>query len=150
MKKVVLEAIPSLLAADMTSLLSRVSMRLLAVLNKPFNIAFKKYAWQFGPNGIVDFLAAMDLTKPVKPENITIPVLGVVGLSEDAISEQQAKVIMASVGRRFPESKLITFPRESGADAHCQVNNLVWGQHFMFKWLEDTKVAPGFKKEIKG
>jgi pimeloyl-ACP methyl ester carboxylesterase len=142
MKEVVLEAIPSLLAADMTSFLSRASMRLLTAFNKPSNIAFKKYAWQFGPNGIVDFLAAMDITKPVNTEKITIPVLGIVGLSEDAVSERQAKVIVTSASKRFPESRLVTFPRESGADAHCQVNNLAWGQHFMFGWLEEIKIAP--------
>lgn len=142
MKQVVLKAIPSLLAADMTSWLSRTSMNLLALVNKPSKIAFQKYAWQFGPNGIADFLAAMDITKPVDVQNITIPVLGVVGLGEDPISAEQAKVVLASVEKRYPESRLLLFPPESGADAHCQVNNLAWGQHFMFRWLEEVGVAP--------
>jgi pimeloyl-ACP methyl ester carboxylesterase len=141
MKQVVLEAIPSLLAADMTSWLSRTSMKLLAVMNKPSKVAFQKYAWQCGPNGIADFLAAMDATKPVDVENITIPVLGVVGLGEDPISAEQAKVVLNSVKRRYPASKLLLFPPESGADAHCQVNNLSWGQHFMFRWLKEIGIV---------
>ena len=47
-----------------------------------------------------------------------------------------------AVRPRQPRSALVEFPPASGADAHCQVNNLPLAFDHLFGWLEGLGLAP--------
>ncbi|MFZ2749782.1 MAG: hypothetical protein WAZ15_05710 [Propioniciclava sp.] len=46
-----------------------------------------------------------------------------------------------AVRQRRPESRLIEFAPDTGADAHCQVNNLPLALAHTFAWLNDIGLA---------
>jgi hypothetical protein len=73
---------------------------------------------------------------------IDTPSLFLLGISEDRETKRQAQLIYNSLKIRQPDSQIIEFGPESGADAHCQVNNLLWAQHHIFHWLKEIGLAP--------
>ncbi|MTV88407.1 dipeptidyl aminopeptidase, partial [Streptococcus pneumoniae] len=45
-------------------------------------------------------------------------------------------VIYEALKSKNPQTKLQVFESESGADAHCQVNNLRLAHNIVFDWLD--------------
>jgi pimeloyl-ACP methyl ester carboxylesterase len=136
MKRVVEVAIPTLIRGNPDGWLQKAVLSLAGKTNHVLEASLKKYAWQFGPRGFADLLDLFERLGPVHYMAVDVPSLFLIGLSEDAEGLRQAQVFYDSVKVKRPESAMITFPPESGADAHCQVNNLRWAQHHIFRWLE--------------
>jgi hypothetical protein len=69
-------------------------------------------------------------------------MLALVGASEDREARVQAGAIYAQVVRRHPASRIVEFTPDSGADAHCQVNNLPLAFEHIAAWLAEIGLAP--------
>ena len=58
------------------------------------------------------------------------------GKGEGTELQRQTKVIYEALKSKNPQTKLQVFDSESGADAHCQVNNLRLAHNIVFDWLD--------------
>jgi alpha-beta hydrolase superfamily lysophospholipase len=121
---------------------TRPLVRLAGRVNPVLDAALRKYAWQFGSDSLADLVTLAGAAGVVDPAAIDVPVLGLVGLSEAAEARRQAAAVVADVRRRHPESELVEFEPWTGADAHCQVNNLPLAQRHIFGWLSRLGLAP--------
>lgn len=135
-------AIPSLLTKNPSGWLPRMLVQIAGNLNKSLEAALKKYEWQFGAGGFANLLQTFADIGVVDYTKIDAPSMFLLGLSEDRESKRQAQLIYDSLILRQPDSKIIEFAPESGADAHCQVNNLLWAQHNIFHWLKEIGLTP--------
>ncbi len=106
-------------------------------MNESANLNLKKYAWQFGTS---DFKSAIDdvfnHAKIVDYQKIQCPCLFIMGKGEGAELQHQTKVIYEALKSKNQQTKLQVFEAESGADAHCQVNNLRLAHNVVFDWLD--------------
>ncbi|MCE3201255.1 alpha/beta hydrolase family protein [Paenibacillus sonchi] len=141
-KTVIEVAIPSLLAKNPSGWLAGTLTRVAGRLNKTLEAALKKYEWQFGAGGFPNLLQTFADIGVADYTKIDAPSLFLVGLSEAVETKRQTRLIYDSLKTRQPNSKVIEYAAESGADAHCQVNNLVWAQHHIFHWLKEIGLAP--------
>ncbi len=137
-KAVFTEAFPAILRADSHPRLMR-AMLAIAQRNRVMATAIAKYQWQFGPGGITELLRSLD-DALVKTDvaAIDVPVLALVGLSEDAALRRQARQVVEAVRPRHPASRMVTFDAYSGGAAHCQVGNLPAALARVAAWLQDT------------
>ena len=106
-------------------------------LNESANLNLKKYAWQFGTS---DFKSAINevfnRAKVVDYQKIQCPCLFIMGEGEGAELQHQTRVIFEALRSKNSQTKLQIFEAESGADAHCQVNNLRLAHNVVFDWLD--------------
>lgn len=109
-------------------------------LNPMLELALKKYAWQFGPGGLTNILQTFADIGVADYSKINVPSLFLAGLSEDEEMIRQARIIYDALKTKQPASKIIEFDSATGADAHCQVNNLLWAQHQIFNWLKNSGI----------
>lgn len=98
-------------------------------------VLLAKYDWQFGPAGIAGVLAAAATLGRTELASLDLPVLALVGRSEDAEALQQANAVVDSVRPRHPVSDVVIFDAWTGADAHCQVGNLDLALERIIGWL---------------
>ena len=107
------------------------------ILKLAGNLNLKKYSWQFGTS---DFKSAIDevfdRAKIVDYQKIQCPCLFIMGEGESAELQHQTKVIYEALRFKNPQTKIQVFEAESGADAHCQVNNLRLAHNVVFDWLD--------------
>ena len=112
-------------------------LKLAGNLNESANLNLKKYSWQFGTS---DFKSAIDevfdRAKIVDYQKIQWPCLFIMGEGESAELQHQTKVIYEALRFKNPQTKIQVFEAESGADAHCQVNNLRLAHNVVFDWLD--------------
>ena len=112
-------------------------LKLAGNLNESANLNLKKYSWQFGTS---DFKSAIDevfdRAKIVDYQKIQCPCLFIMGEGESAELQRQTKVIYEALRFKNPQTKIQVFEAESGADAHCQVNNLRLAYNVVFDWLD--------------
>ena len=112
-------------------------LKLAGNLNESANLNLKKYSWQFGTS---DFKSAIDevfdRAKIVDYQKIQCPCLFIMGEGESAELQHQTKVIYEALRFKNPQTKIQVFEAESGADAHCQVNNLRLAHNVVFDWLD--------------
>lgn len=113
-------------------------LKLAGCLNEAADLNLRKYSWQFGTS---DFKSAIDevfnRAKVVNYHKIKCPCLFIMGQGEGAELQRQAKIIYEALKSKSSYTKLITFDAESGADAHCQVNNLRLVHNVVFDWLDN-------------
>ena len=111
-------------------------LKLAGNLNESANLNLKKYSWQFGTS---DFKSAIDevfdRAKIVDYQKIQCPCLFIMGEGESAELQRQTKVIYEALRFKNPQTKIQVFEAESGADAHCQVNNLRLAHNVVFVWV---------------
>ena len=112
-------------------------LKLAGNLNESANLNLKKYSWQFGTS---DFKSAidevLDRARIVDYQKIQCPCLFIMGEGESAELQHQTKVIYEALRFKNPQTKIQVFEAESGADAHCQVNNLRLAHNVVFDWLD--------------
>ena len=112
-------------------------LKLAGSLNEAADLNLKKYAWQFGTS---DFKSAINevfnRAKVVDYQKIQCPCLFIMGEGEGAELQHQTRVIFEALKSKNLQTKLQIFEAESGADAHCQVNNLRLGHNVVFDWLD--------------
>ena len=112
-------------------------LKLAGNLKESANLNLKKYSWQFGTS---DFKSAIDevfdRAKIVDYQKIQCPCLFIMGEGESAELQRQTKVIYEALRFKNPQTKIQVFEAESGADAHCQVNNLRLAHNVVFDWLD--------------
>lgn len=112
-------------------------LRLVGNLNESADLNLQKYAWQFGTT---DFKKAIDevfkRAKVVNYQKVQCPCLFIMGEGEGAELQRQAKVVYEAVKSKNSHTRLQIFEAESGADAHCQVNNLRLVHNVVFDWLD--------------
>lgn len=108
-----------------------------AQANEAADLNLKKYAWQFGTS---DFKSAINevfnRAKVVDYQKIQCPCLFIMGEGEGAELQHQTRVIFEALKSKNSQTKLQIFEAESGADAHCQVNNLRLAHNVVFDWLD--------------
>lgn len=119
------------------SWLMNVVLRLAGDLNESADLNLKKYAWQFGAS---DFKSAItevfSRAKVVDYQKIPCPCLFIMGEGESVELQHQTRTIYEALKSKNPQTKLQIFEAESGADAHCQVNNLRLAHNAVFDWLD--------------
>lgn len=113
-------------------------LKLAGNLNESADLHLKTYAWQFGTS---DFKSAIDevfrRARTVDYRKIQCPCLLLMGEGEGAELQRQTKVVYEALRSRSPHTELHVFDAESGADAHCQVNNLRLAHNVVFDWLDN-------------
>lgn len=106
-------------------------------LNESADLSLKKYAYQFGSS---DFKSAIEevfqRAKRVDYQKIQCPCLFLMGEGEGVELQRQTKVIYDALKSKSSHTALQVFEAESGADAHCQINNLRLAHHVVFDWLD--------------
>jgi pimeloyl-ACP methyl ester carboxylesterase len=71
----------------------------------------------------------------VDVSQVTCPTLCIVGDGEDEVFKKQTRLCYDSL--KTPK-RLVICTEKDGADAHCQTNNLQYGQQLMFDWFDDV------------
>ena len=121
--------------------LMNLALKLAGNINEAADINLKKYAWQFGTS---DFRSAIDevfeQAKVVDHQAITCPSLFLMGESEGAELQRQTRCLYDEFIRRELDTTLHEFDSQSGADAHCQLNNLRLAHSVVFDWLDSRLV----------
>ena len=106
-------------------------------VNQNADLSLKKYAWQFGTK---DFSSAVgEVLKQatiVDYSKITCPALFLMGDGEAAELRRQTKVLYDDLTKRGSKVNMYEFDAKSGADAHCQLNNLRLAHGIVFDWLD--------------
>ncbi len=106
----------------------------LAGLKSPIPmIALEKFCWQAGASKISDALEMAQRAKVEKINEITCPVLCMVGEGESEEQMMQAREFYDAL--KSPKEFRI-FTAADGADAHCQINNLFLLHQVLFDWLD--------------
>jgi len=129
-------AMPSMLR-DPNAPLTKVALAIGGAVSPVLQMTLAKYTHQFGPGGIGTALEKLRDFGPLDVGKVQCPLLGLVGASEDAELRRQAEEVYEGVRRRYPASKLVEFPAESGADAHSQVTNLPLALAHVSYWLRN-------------
>ncbi len=121
--------------------LMNLALKLAGNINEVADINLKKYAWQFGTS---DFRSAInevfEQAKVVDHQAITCPSLFLMGESEGAELRRQTRYLHDEFIRRGLDTTLHEFDSQSGADAHCQLNNLRLAHSVVFDWLDSQLV----------
>ena len=108
-------------------------------VNESARLGLEKYAWQFGTP---DFKAAVDevLERGIAVDytKIRCPALFMVGSSESNELQRQAEFLCDELARRAIDVSFKRFDADSGADAHCQLNNVRLAHNTVFDWLDRT------------
>ena len=121
--------------------LMNLALKLAGNINEAADINLKKYAWQFGTS---DFRSAIDevfgQAKVVDHQAITCPSLFLMGEGEGAELQRQTRCLYDEFIRRELDTTLHEFDSQSGADAHCQLNNLRLAHSVVFDWLDSRLV----------
>jgi len=121
--------------------LMNLTLKLAGNINEVADINLKKYAWQFGTS---DFRSAInevfEQAKVVDHQAITCPSLFLMGESEGAELRRQTRYLHDEFIRRGLDTTLHEFDSQSGADAHCQLNNLRLAHSVVFDWLDSQLV----------
>ena len=121
--------------------LMNLTLKLAGNINEAADINLKKYAWQFGTS---DFRSAIDevfgQAKVVDHQAITCPSLFLMGEGEGAELQRQTRYLHDEFIRRGLDTTLHEFDSQSGADAHCQLNNLRLAHSVVFDWLDSQLV----------
>jgi len=108
----------------------------LAGLRSPLPvIAMEKFCWQAGVSSAAEALAMARGAKVERVEEITCPVLCMVGEGE---SEEQMAQTRAFYDALTCPKALRIFTAADGADAHCQINNLSLLHQVVFDWLDEV------------
>jgi pimeloyl-ACP methyl ester carboxylesterase len=136
------EAMPALLRRNPAGSFQQAVLSLAGRFNPVLDASLRKYDWQFGPGGIANAVERFREVGKVDLDRLDTPLLALVGTSEAAEGRRQARRIYEAVLPRQPRSALVEFPPASGADAHCQVNNLPLAFDHLFGWLEGLGLAP--------
>ncbi len=106
----------------------------LAGLKSPIPmIALEKFCWQAGVSKISEALEMAQRAKVEKINEITCPVLCMVGEGESEEQMTQAREFYDAL--KSPKEFRI-FTAADGADAHCQINNLFLLHQVLFDWLD--------------
>ena len=121
--------------------LMNLTLKLAGNINEVADINLKKYAWQFGTS---DFRSAInevfEQAKVVDHQAITCPSLFLMGESEGVELRRQTRYLHDEFIRRGLDTTLHEFDSQSGADAHCQLNNLRLAHSVVFDWLDSQLV----------
>ena len=121
--------------------LMNLALKLAGNINEAADINLKKYAWQFGTS---DFRSAInevfEQAKVVDHQAITCPSLFLMGEGEGAELRRQTRYLHDEFIRRGLDTTLHEFDSQSGADAHCQLNNLRLAHSVVFDWLDSRLV----------
>lgn len=83
-------------------------------------------------NSLFTYLKQFTVTEHIT--DITVPTLALVGESEGSIPLEQASFFAENTGG---DVTLYVFKQGSGADAHCQMNNLPLSNAVTYDWLEE-------------
>lgn len=134
-------AMPAVMSRDPSSVLARIVLSV-ASRNKVVQAALRKYDWQFGPGGVPHVVSTFAELGRTDLSELNIPMLGLVGSSEDREALEQATAVVDAVRQRHPESELRTFDSGSGADSHCQIGNLPLAMTAIFDWLRRIDIHP--------
>lgn len=106
-------------------------------VNQNADLNLKKYAWQFGTK---DFSSAVgEVLKQatvVDYSKIICPALFLMGDGEAAELRRQTKVLYDDLTKCGSKVSIYEFDAKSGADAHCQLNNLRLVHGIVFDWLD--------------
>jgi dipeptidyl aminopeptidase/acylaminoacyl peptidase len=98
-------------------------------------IAVEKLCWQAGVSKISDALEIARQARVERIDEITCPVLCMVGEGESEEQMAQARAFYNALKR---PKELHIFTAADGADAHCQINNLSLMQQVLFDWLDEV------------
>jgi alpha-beta hydrolase superfamily lysophospholipase len=132
--RLVMTEIPSVLLK--TPGFIRDALTKLVGLSNPLpGIAIEKFCWQAGVSTLSEALAMARQARVERIEEITCPVLCIVGEGESDAQKAQAREFYNAL--QSPKA-MREFVAAEGADAHCQINNLSLLQQVVFDWLDEV------------
>ncbi len=132
--RLVMTEIPSVLLK--TPGFIRDTLAKLVGLSNPLpGIAIEKLCWQAGVSTLSEALAMARQARVERIEEITCPVLCIVGEGESDAQKAQAREFYNAL--QSPKA-MREFVAAEGADAHCQINNLSLLQQVVFDWLDEV------------
>ncbi len=114
----------------------RFMLRLIGQVNRVVGIQMEKYLWQAGVKSYREGVECTASKCVFDVEQLHCPVLAIAGEGEAEELKRQARVVIEKVAKRLPLSALREYPAETGADAHCQVNNLPLAHRELFDWFD--------------
>ena len=129
---------PAVLTRNPDGLLAQLATRLAGGTSKAIGRAIAEYEWQFGTGWIGEILPLAGAGGVVVSSNLDLPLLALVGECEPPEANRQARAVFAEISRKQPASRLVAFERWTGADAHCQVNNLRLAQDTIIHCASDV------------
>lgn len=133
---------PAVLTRRPNGPFARLATKLAGQVSPVLAAALAKYRWQFGTEVIGDVVSLAGQAGAVAPGALDVPLLAIVGESEPAEAARQARGLFADIAIRQPASRLVSFEKWTGADAHCQVNNLRLAQDVIVDWLTSSIGVP--------
>lgn len=142
MARVFEQALPTVFRRRPGGAPQRLLMRAAGRLNPVLAATLDKYDRQFGPGGIAAAVDQFRSVGTVNLDKLDTPLLALVGTGEDTELRRQARQVHETVVRRHPQSRLVEFSPASGADSHCQVNNLPLALAHVFSWLAQLGYTP--------
>lgn len=111
-------------------------IQLIGRANRVVRLQMEKYLWQAGVKSYREGIEKTAVQCVFDVEQLHCPVLAIAGEGEAEELKRQARSVIDKVGKRLPLSALREYPAESGADAHCQVNNLPLAHRELFDWFD--------------
>ena len=129
---------PATLTARPRGWRARILTRVAGRMSPVTATALNKYWWQFGTDDLAELIGLAGQAGVVDVARLDQPLLAIVGESEPAEATRQASAAFADVSQRHPASKTVNFAKWTGADAHCQVNNLGLAQDTIMAWLAEV------------
>ncbi|MFZ5446312.1 MAG: alpha/beta hydrolase family protein [Myxococcota bacterium] len=135
------EAMPAMMRGRLSRGWARAMLGAAARLSPVLDASLRKYEWQFGAD-VGAMVERFRVMGRVDLARLDVPLLALVGTSEAAEGQRQAREVFEAVRARQPASRLVEFGPESGADAHCQVNNLPLAFDHLFAWLSTLGLGP--------
>lgn len=135
------EAMPAVLRGHPEGWAQRALLRIAGRLSPVLDVSLEKYSHQFGPGGIAGAVELMRTVGRVEVDRLDAPLLALVGTSEAAEAQAQARHVYEAVHRRHATTALVEFSPASGGDAHCQVNNFPLAFEHIFGWLDRIGLA---------
>jgi len=142
MARVLEQGLPAILRHRPGGPRQRFLMDVAARLDPVRGTTLAKYEHQFGTGGIAAAPGRLREIGEVDLSRLDVPLLGLVGESEDVELQRQAREVFGEVVQHHSMSRLVTFAPDSGADAHCQVNNLPLATAHVFDWLSSVGMSP--------
>lgn len=103
--------------------------------NESIKASIELVLWESGIDGFLDFV---ELTKQASlidvEKDISCPTLALSGEGEGEAFLEQARLFFENISSTKKELKVFT--KETGASAHCQIDNLTVARNTVYDWLD--------------
>jgi pimeloyl-ACP methyl ester carboxylesterase len=115
--------------------------RFLKYIDKVAAVGVEKSLWQMNVKSYEEVLEKFVNRCSVDIHLVDCPVFAIAGGGEGEELKRQTRLFYEEMKKRHRQSIYREYPAETGADAHCQVNNLVLAHQELLDWF-DAVLSP--------